>query len=237
MPLGSSAVMMAGNYVAPPDPYTMWLLHCDGSNGAQVFTDSSLAGHTATVNGHTNTSTAQYKFSPSSMLCDGSGDGLTYANSADFNVAAGDFTVDMWLRGVASTNYEWILITDRSSSHISSTYGIEFGIGPDSVLYCWLSASGDNGPVHAAGNMRDGNWHHAALVRSGSTLMIYADGTRGDTVSVGTASVTFTSDFKLGVGCGYNAAYSFNGYIDEVRFSKGIARWTGATYTVPTAPY
>jgi hypothetical protein len=54
------------------------LIHGNGANNAQVFTDSSSYARAITVVGNTKTSTAQYVFNGSSIYCDGAGDRLTF---------------------------------------------------------------------------------------------------------------------------------------------------------------
>jgi hypothetical protein len=66
----------------------------------------------------------------------------------------------------------------------------------------------------------------------------FVDGTQVGTTETFTAPV-FT---VVGVGVGANgnqfniSSQSFNGYIDELRITKGIARYT-ANFTPPTAPF
>ena len=78
-------------------------------------------------------------------------------------------------------------------------------------------------------------WHHFAFVNDASHFTIYVDGT--SVVQVSTITITHTtaaSELVIGDQSGYS--YPWKGYIDEVRVSNGIARWT-ANFTPPTAAY
>lgn len=82
----------------------------------------------------------------------------------------------------------------------------------------------------------DTNWHHFAGVRSGDTLYLFLDGVNEGTVDV--AGYTFiNSPYKMAIGkLGEYGGDHANGWIDEFRFSKGIARWTD-NFIPPIAEY
>jgi hypothetical protein len=107
-----------------------------------------------------------------------------------------------------------------------------------------------NGMIHFGGSMgssrvvfltgstpvTDTNWHHYAAVRGGNTVYLFLDGNLEGTANV--AGVTFNdSSNKMVIGRPgeYGGDYA-NGWIDEFRFSKGIARWT-SNFTPPTLEY
>jgi hypothetical protein len=78
-------------------------------------------------------------------------------------------------------------------------------------------------------------WHHIAVVGSSGTIKIYIDGVaQGNTAAQGTI-IDSSSSYGVGRAGDYSGLY-FNGWIDEFRVSKGIARWT-SNFTPPTAPY
>ena len=80
-------------------------------------------------------------------------------------------------------------------------------------------------------------WYHLALVRNGTNLVMYRDG-----ISVASRTITSSITFDWGkggvrVGGGnWDAAQSyFNGYIQDLRVTRGYARYT-ANFTAPTIP-
>jgi hypothetical protein len=86
-----------------------------------------------------------------------------------------------------------------------------------------------------AGTINTGTWYHYAASRSGNTLRIFLNGTQTTSATV-TGSYT-NSAVGLRVGddpVGSNPA--FNGYLQDVRITKGYARYT-ANFTPPTAAF
>ena len=73
-------------------------------------------------------------------------------------------------------------------------------------------------------NVNDGVWHHVAVTRTNGSLSIYVDGTvRTTTTQTGTCSVSNS----LYVGFNYRDGQYFSGYLDDIRITKGVARYTG----------
>lgn len=217
---------MAGN-----DSYTKLLLHCDGVDGSTTFTDSSLSTHTVTATGNAQIDTAYSKFGDGSLYMDGTGDYLTLDGSSDFAFGTGDFSIDFWARlnttGVAMYFYD---------SRPSSTQGAYAGISVSAsnvVVYVANSAARITGTTA----MSTGIWYHIAATRTGTSTKLFLNGTQeGSTYTDSTNYINPASRPLIGghgFGVGTN---SFNGWMDEIRVSKGIARWTSA-FTPPPKPY
>jgi hypothetical protein len=79
-------------------------------------------------------------------------------------------------------------------------------------------------------------WTHVALVRSGNTIAMYIGGSRVGTFSYSGAWPDLARPFTIGMDGQDVGIYPMTGTIDDVRISKGIARYSGTTYTVPTGP-
>jgi hypothetical protein len=69
-----------------------------GVDGATTLTEESSSARTVTFVGNAQIDTAQFKWSPSSLLLDGTGDIVTCVNSADFQFGSGSWTVEGWVR-------------------------------------------------------------------------------------------------------------------------------------------
>jgi hypothetical protein len=209
------------------DLNTKLLLHMDGADASTTFTDASpTARGNATVNGNAQVDTAQSVFGGASLLLDGSGDYLSYASNADWNLGAaggGNFTIDFRIRFAATgTN---VLVGASNAPDAASGWAL-YVTGSTIRLY--------NGTESTLTWSRSTSvWYHVALIRSGSTITCYIDGT-----SIGTfTDIDMNNDSgALGIGSSGSGAYNLNGWIDEFRLVKGAAKWT-ANFTPPASAY
>jgi len=201
-----------GNFTVPSAAYpdylatgslahTVLLLH------GETLTDSSSDPKTITASGNATASTAQSVFGGSSLAFVGAGSGYLYCGAYNDYVMPGDFTLEFWALGVVGNN-------------------------------CWWSTAGYDTPYFYNGNVVDIlnpgalsygsldilSWTHFAVVRSGSTVSVYRDGTL---VSSGTSSATLNfQHLELGRFRPGGDLY-LTGYIEEFRLTKGVARYTG----------
>jgi len=80
-------------------------------------------------------------------------------------------------------------------------------------------------------------WTHVAAVGYQGTISVYINGAQSGTTSTSVLSDSLTPSLVVGdLYASYNHDWAFSGYIDEFRFTNGIARWTG-NFTPPTSPY
>lgn len=220
---------MAGN-----DSFTKLLLHCDGADASTTFTDASLAAHgNATVAGNAQVDTGQSKFGGASLLLDGSGDYLTYASHADWAFGSGNFTLDFWVRPNAILTGLRGLIGRQAVGAGSFPPFLVITSGMDVLFY--MSSNGTSFDITAnqsLGTLAADTWAHLAVTRSGSDIRTFKDGSLIATAS--NAGVAIDNSQTLVIG-EYNSG-TFNGWMEEIRVSKGVARWT-AGFTPPTAAY
>ena len=202
------------------DSYTKLLLHMDGTGSS--FTDSSSSPKTVTANG--NAAQVQSKFGGKSGYFDGTGDYLSVQISDDFNLGNGDFTIDYW---------EYRTNNVTSSSIINTLTGAYCAVGYQSggslLFYC--SSNGSSWDIVDALSMGTAVlniWTHYTIVRNGNTFSTYQNGNFISSTTSSASVANITVSLVVGV--------SFIGYIDELRISKGIARWT-SNFTPLNHPY
>jgi hypothetical protein len=180
--------------------------------------------------GNAQISTAQSKFGGGSMLFDGSGDWLTAPNSKGLYIGSGDFTIEGWLYLNATGATKGIVSQFNSN-----------GTGPGWTLYIKttnvLEFYGGSGTVTVTGTaaIAATTWTHFAVVRSGSTITIYVNGTAGGTATNSSFSDDTSALVYVG-GRADSASLALNGYIDDLRITKGYARYT-SNFSVPTSPF
>jgi hypothetical protein len=219
------------------DEFTKLMLHMNGANGSTVFTDSSLSPKTVTANGNARLSTMSPKFGTASGLFDGAGDYIDTPDSEDFNVGNGNFTVDCWVKFNSVTGTPWIF-GQGDASHAPATISTEMFLADGKLTIRGYQGSSFFGNTTTTVFTVDGLWHHIEACRSGNQFLIFVDGVSSGGVSDNLSGVSFNNSynkFTIGRIGEYDGAY-LNGYIDEFRFSKGIARHT-ANFTPPTSEY
>jgi len=204
------------------DSYTKLLINFDGIDGANTYTAET--GQTVTFAGTAQLDTDQKKFGTASLLLDGNSDYVTVPDSDDWHFGTGDFTIDFWVNfhDLSVTNFLFAQRKDSSNHHsfsISSagviTYYCRTG-GIDRALYV------RSAPVFT----QTGIWYHVTLVRNGSSLNLYINGTRysiNETTAIGDLG-NIDAVFTIGAN-GAETGFC-SAYIDAFRISKGIARWT-----------
>ena len=220
--------------MAIDDIYTMSLLHADGADASTTFTDES--GKAWTYHGNAQIDTAQSKFGGASGLFDGTGDWIDTPDHDDFNVGNGNFTIDFWIRRNSTGAYVRIC-GQKDASDTNTTRSVNIAIPAANTLYVDCYANTTQYKIDGTTAITDTNtWHHVEVGRSGATLYLFLDGTLEGTVNIGAATINNSaSTFSIGRQGAYNSQY-FNGWVDEFRFTKGVARHT-ANFTPPTVAY
>jgi hypothetical protein len=210
------------------------LLHCNGTDASTSFPDSSLNAHTVTAVANAQVDTAQSKWGGASAKFDGTDDELTVPNSATFNLSTGDFTIECWVRFEydADSWSDSVILAHPGNSGLAqwALYALAPG-GADYSMYFEAVNASESTVVtlsHGAALAKE-VWYHVAVTRSGSTWRIFVDG--ASPVSGSSAATLKTTTAALTV-----AAASHAGWIDDIRITKGLARYTSA-FTPPTAEF
>jgi len=211
------------------DPYCdkiVLLMHMDEVG----FVDE--VGHTVTPYGNAQISTAQSKFGSASAYFDGNGDYLVVSPTIDYAFGTEAFTVEFHLlkNNLESNTNNYILDTRPSY-----TNGAYFSV---STTYNNVHVHVNGVDVLTANGVLSNSFSHIAITQSDGMLLLFADGNL-------IASATSTTDFLVrrdGLYIGMNSyagsgytEYFLNGYIDDLRITKGVARYT-ANFTPPTEP-
>lgn len=211
------------------------LLHMDGANGSTTFTDSSPTPKIITANGNVQISTAQSKFGGASGYFDGSGDYLTVPSDAGFSFGSGDWTVEFWLNTLSSSHQA--IVQRRGGGFAAGDWLIfvnEAGVANSISVYAY-DFSSTNRLLYSTSAVLSG-WSHVAIVRNSSSFSAYVGGVQ---VASNTASFAI-SDNSQDINIGRNSVsgqpFNFHGYIDDLRITKGVARYT-ANFTPPAAPF
>lgn len=214
------------------------LLHCDGTNGSTTIVDSSGSPKTVTAVGNAQISTAQSKFGGGSLLFDGNGDAATIPNTNNaFTFSTNTYTFECFIRPVALSSFKILL--DASAAFTGFFGTLYLAHNGTTLVWGTRSNTGSQYPYVEAtgGTLTTNTWQHVALSVDSGAAKAFIDG-----VAVGSPITFSTPAFTpAGFGVGhfvntFDPTFSFNGYIDEVRITKGVARYS-SNFVAPTAPF
>ena len=216
---------------APLTAITNTSLLLNFTNGG--ITDATAKNDLETV-GNAQISTTQSKWGGSSIAFDGTDDRLTNNNYVNQNLVmgTGDFTIEGWF-------YTASPATNRGLFQISTTAGgLEAGNTNNIAVYCSSSVLGVYyNDTFKAGttSISSSTWTHFALVRNSGTTKLYVNGTADSGFGSNADTRNYTGGYIV-VGGYFSTSFLWNGYIDDLRITKGYARYT-ANFTAPTAPF
>ena len=223
----------------PTDPYFSGVVL--GIHGSSPITD--ITGKSLTISAGVSTSTSVALFGKSSMYFNGTSY-IQLSHSEDFNFGYGNFTIELWSRPELATSSRNIFQFGNYSGGWSFTIGytlnnvIRFGITP-------ASTTGLNAIL---GSYTDNVWQHIAVVKNNGTFYFYLDGILQGTKADPnpnpwtTTGVSGKTTAGVRVGCGDSAldtwspAYYSKGYLQDVRVTRGVARYT-SNFTPPTTEF
>jgi hypothetical protein len=199
------------------DDYTVLLIHADNSSA-----DSSGNGNT--MGGNTTFSSTSKLGSHSIEHSNTYGQ---WTDTTDWDLG-NVFTIDFWSYSHSKGSYDrWI--GGGTNANGSNGEHWFFGKWPnDQFNFGYYNGSGYTETAASVGTWNLNTWYHVALVRTGSYLDIYWNGVRKVHWDVGNQSFNTGAQSLI---TGYRWSYGsriepFDGYMDELRISKGIARWT-----------
>jgi len=191
------------------------------------LTDESPQGQTLTVAGNTAVSTVESKFG-SSISFDGSGDWITAAPDSSLVFGVSPFTVEFFMYWDGTvTGTPWMGVVGAHDGYGVDRYGI------------FMNANGITHYIQtqfpAVSAVPANQWVHIASTRDSSGVCrFFIDGVLKSTVT-DTGNLTATHGFRVGNDFNLNRP-PFSGYLDEIRVTKGVARYT-STFSPPTTAF
>lgn len=202
------------------------LLHGDGTDASTTLIDQT--GKTWTINGNVQVDTSQSKFGGAAILFDGTGDFLKHGHHPSFSMT-GDFTVEAWVRPDVNTSQravvskrgtgvdqnEWFLAMDPAGKAQFTVFQETTGAGFSAVGTTALAIN---------------TWHHVAGVRNGTDLLIFVNGVLEATTSGPAAVNVDVAPVYIGRDSDTNTGRDWDGWMDEVRITQGVA-WYTASFT------
>lgn len=204
------------------DPYfanVSLLLHMDGNNGSTTFTDSSSNARSVNASGTAAISTSQSKFGSASLLV--GAEGVLSPSNVDGKLTVNfttPWTAECWIYSTTGNGIIFYSNEIHNRVHLTN-YRVSFTVD-GGVRFNQIDCG-----------FQPNTWHHLALTADSGTQRLFADGVLKATNVQSGGNWIFST-----IGAASWQGEPFGGFIDEVRLTRGIARYT-ATFTSPAAPF
>lgn len=178
--------------------------------------------------GNAQVSTAVKKWGTSSMFFDGNGDYIVQPTSASYGYGTGDFTIEFWLY-LNITSLQTIVsnLSTASSTnphiYISTTIRY-FTTGVDRIIGASLNTT---------------TWYHIAVCRVSGSTRLFINGTQSGSTYADANNYGTTAPLGIGTYWVSGVPYTlntFNGYIQDLRITRGVGRYSG-NFTPPAAAF
>jgi hypothetical protein len=223
--------LITGAEKTPVDPQfgsVSLLLHGNGTNGSTTITDSSPTPKTVTAFGNAQISTAiadPFGSTTGVLAFDGTDDYLDISSSSAFGYGLSDFTIEFWIYRNASSALQ-VCVDHRVGGSVRVAPTLY--ISSNTILYYT-----NGGNRITSGTVASTQWVHVALSRSGSSTRLFLNGIQAGGTYTDTNNYI---DSPVRVGGAHDGSSSTNGYIDDLRITKGVARYT-SNFSVPPAQF
>ena len=185
-----------------------------GTNAGII--DSSMQSNYTTV-GDSKVSSGAVKYGTGAMYFDGTGDYLNGPFSPLYAIESCDFTVEAWVyRNAIGAEHNIAITRD-----VAGGDGWNLRINATNTLQFYYNAGTS---ISSTGTIPLNTWTHIAATRNGTAGKLFINGVIDGTATFVNGTTT-TQRLRIGVSA-TNAAGYFNGYIDDLRITKGFARYT-----------
>jgi hypothetical protein len=212
----------------------------DGADASTAFVDESMFANALTTVGNAQVDTAQFKFGTASALFDGTGDAITTPDSIRWQLGstnAAPWTVECWVRfntlaGDQSLVSQWV--SGQLAWHVRKN------ITTNEIQFAWSTTGSDNFTViTSSAGLSVNTWYHVAVDKDATgKIRVYVGGTmRGSSTPANSAINNSSAVLTIGGESG-GTLRGVNGWLDEVRITKGMARYANdAGFAVPTKQF
>jgi len=213
---------------APLTAVTNTKLLLTGTNGGVYGTDMQS---TILTSNQAAQSSAQKKYGDGSLAFDGTADYLTVINHAQQHTfLTFDFTIEGWLYTTTVAAGDRVICSTRTSS--ADTTAGRFTL---MLTAAGLNFYSGSATVLTAGTAVVNTWTHFAVVRASGNIKLYLNGSQvGATTAFATS---MPASLALTVGDYATPSAGWNGYLDELRITKGYARYSAASISTPTGAF
>ena len=204
------------------------LLHGDGTNNSTALTDNSVLASNWIASGNAKLNTTTKKFGTAAISIDGLTNSYIYPSAAatNFTFGTADFTFEFW-----------VYFNNLTGLQVFSDWRDANGAFP--ALY--MSSNTIKYYVNTADRITSGSisattWYHIAVCRSGTSTRLFINGTQAGSTYTDSTNYGCPTNRPFMGGEGLLAGSGFNGLLDDIRITKGVARYT-SNFTAPAIAF
>ena len=214
------------------DANTKLLIHFEDREDLSVLRDGSALRNWTLNPGTPSISAVQSKVPGGKSLYIPSAStsyGVSTPMTDDFKFGSEDFTIEMFVFPTQQLSGQGYLYTTNGNGYYENVGVL---LTNTTQLHGFVSVTGNSWIDCYCDGVVLNQWNHISVNRKGNELYCTVNGVKG-TASAISGSIVNTTSSPVKIGSYYTGLSSqFIGYIDEVRVSKGVARYT-ADYAVP----
>jgi hypothetical protein len=171
--------------------------------------------------GNAGISTSVVKYGSGSLVFTGGTSYLNVGNQPDLELLSTDYTVEFWLYKNATAAY--MTVCGDFSVSATNTWQILFDVNGTKIA--WFNGANNAFTLTSTNIVSNTTWTHIAFVRLGTTLTVYLNGVPNGSATLST-NYSSTTNLFIGHTPELLAGRYLNGYLDDFRITKGVARYT-----------
>jgi len=190
--------------------------------------DGKMASNFETV-GDARVATNPVKYGSGSMYFDGTGDGLVGPVSNLFDFGSGDFTVEFWANIPSTSGNGYFVSVWETTGGSDSNSSWLIRLNNNGTLITHLTQGSGTFNQLTSAQLPTNTWFHCAYTRAANTIYLFINGVLSQSAAVSGAMNTVVRPLRVGYQNGGNP---LNGYIDDLRITKGVCRYI-ANFTPP----
>jgi len=202
------------------------LMNFEGDDGSTNFVENT--GKTISSINNVTMETEQKKFGNSSAYFAGTDSSSFVIDNAP--TLSDKFTLEMWIYPTGAPGQNNGIFDNRNG--VNNPNGFILGYSNTGALWCKYHGAYDDLPVNQA-YVTYNEWQHIALVRDGNNLSMFKNGVK--VLENTNFTRTFNNNYGL-VGRAVDLSYGFQGYMDDLRVTNNVARYT-TDFSVPTEEF
>ena len=133
-----------------------------------------------------------------------------------------DMTVSLWYKNQTGSNEGLFTIMSSITAGTTNPFAISYNTNS---IYVWFGSN-----YNYYSQTLDSNWHHLSIVKNGTSLTTYIDGSSvSPTATVGSIPATIdTTNKETFIGVYYNASFTYNGSLSNAQVFNTALPATGS---------